>query len=111
MRTLSKLRWTSSISSTTQILEATTVYSPRRRLANPTRSEEHTSELQSRLHLVCRLLLEKKKNSDTPTYRLNPAIVHLMHLDSPTTICRSSANPKISRPLKHPCLQSSVPQR
>src|SRR2546422_6408856 len=32
-----------------------------------TRSEEHTSELQSRLHLVCRLLLEKKKkdmNSD-----------------------------------------------
>src|SRR2546429_5403409 len=29
------------------------------------RSEEHTSELQSRLHLVCRLLLEKKK------YRLN----------------------------------------
>src|SRR2546422_6240994 len=31
------------------------------------RSEEHTSELQSRLHLVCRLLLEKKK-SDQPVY-------------------------------------------
>src|SRR2546429_2228735 len=29
----------------------------------PPRSEEHTSELQSRLHLVCRLLLEKKKKS------------------------------------------------
>src|SRR2546429_2347885 len=29
--------------------------------AGPQRSEEHTSELQSRLHLVCRLLLEKKK--------------------------------------------------
>src|SRR2546422_5927113 len=28
------------------------------------RSEEHTSELQSRLHLVCRLLLEKKKKRD-----------------------------------------------
>src|SRR2546422_3926433 len=28
---------------------------------NDQRSEEHTSELQSRLHLVCRLLLEKKK--------------------------------------------------
>src|SRR5256884_1692885 len=28
------------------------------------RSEEHTSELQSRLHLVCRLLLEKKKMKD-----------------------------------------------
>src|SRR2546429_5636451 len=30
------------------------------------RSEEHTSELQSRLHLVCRLLLEKKKNPASP---------------------------------------------
>src|SRR5690625_6003000 len=29
------------------------------------RSEEHTSELQSRGHLVCRLLLEKKKNTDS----------------------------------------------
>src|SRR2546429_4311410 len=29
------------------------------------RSEEHTSELQSRLHLVCRLLLEKKKRRHT----------------------------------------------
>src|SRR5579872_7627542 len=31
-----------------------------------TRSEEHTSELQSRPHLVCRLLLEKKKNPKNP---------------------------------------------
>src|SRR2546422_8586205 len=31
------------------------------------RSEEHTSELQSRLHLVCRLLLEKKKKRVTTT--------------------------------------------
>src|SRR2546429_5358004 len=31
------------------------------------RSEEHTSELQSRLHLVCRLLLEKKKKQHTIT--------------------------------------------
>src|SRR2546422_4693265 len=30
------------------------------------RSEEHTSELQSRLHLVCRLLLEKKKKNSQP---------------------------------------------
>src|SRR2546422_2447949 len=38
-----------------------------RRLAGkriPERSEEHTSELQSRLHLVCRLLLEKKKKNE-----------------------------------------------
>src|SRR2546427_6115613 len=37
--------------------------------ANPVRSEEHTSELQSQSNLVCRLLLEKKKNNaydDTP---------------------------------------------
>src|SRR2546422_5150544 len=32
------------------------------------RSEEHTSELQSRLHLVCRLLLEKKKNTTMSTF-------------------------------------------
>src|SRR2546429_4294801 len=37
------------------------------------RSEEHTSELQSRLHLVCRLLLEKKKkNRHTPHTVLGP---------------------------------------
>src|SRR2546422_8012242 len=34
---------------------------PRLRQGKIIRSEEHTSELQSRLHLVCRLLLEKKK--------------------------------------------------
>src|SRR2546422_2520909 len=32
------------------------------------RSEEHTSELQSRLHLVCRLLLEKKNNTKKYTH-------------------------------------------
>src|SRR2546422_7966880 len=35
-------------------------------LTTHTRSEEHTSELQSRLHLVCRLLLEKKKKENDP---------------------------------------------
>src|SRR5687768_18056265 len=33
------------------------------------RSEEHTSELQSRLHLVCRLLLEKKKKKNKEALR------------------------------------------
>src|SRR5690348_17462505 len=37
-----------------------------------TRSEEHTSELQSPVHLVCRLLLEKKKR--TPTQRTTGAL-------------------------------------
>src|SRR2546422_4434448 len=41
-----------------------------------TRSEEHTSELQSRLHLVCRLLLEKKKCS--PVGRL--LFEHKLHV-------------------------------
>src|SRR2546422_7561752 len=41
------------------------------------RSEEHTSELQSRLHLVCRLLLEKKKKkvSTQPHERCNPQLL------------------------------------
>src|SRR2546429_5925243 len=39
--------------------------------AHPVRSEEHTSELQSRLHLVCRLLLEKKKNPGKQSPRLH----------------------------------------
>src|SRR5689334_23979142 len=37
------------------------------------RSEEHTSELQSQFHLVCRLLLEKKKITGTATGRRLPA--------------------------------------
>src|SRR2546429_7286420 len=50
----------------------------RGRPATMARSEEHTSELQSRLHLVCRLLLEKKKkeprrNPDNLTNRHNRA--------------------------------------
>src|SRR2546429_2604864 len=36
------------------------------------RSEEHTSELQSRLHLVCRLLLEKKKLAASPPRPAQP---------------------------------------
>src|SRR3712207_7018412 len=35
------------------------------------RSEEHTSELQSRQYLVCRLLLEKKKKNKYSSYRLH----------------------------------------
>src|SRR5437764_13713649 len=36
----------------------------------PQRSEEHTSELQSPMYLVCRLLLEKKKNKKKNTYQI-----------------------------------------
>src|SRR2546429_6225451 len=44
------------------------------------RSEEHTSELQSRLHLVCRLLLEKKKKTVHP----------LRHSHAPCGLTRTS---------------------
>src|SRR2546422_7456818 len=43
------------------------------------RSEEHTSELQSRLHLVCRLLLEKKKKK------------HKDSINSPRSQCKDTA--------------------
>src|SRR2546422_5716528 len=43
-------------------------------LSGGERSEEHTSELQSRLHLVCRLLLEKKKN-----IQIHPIIRQINH--------------------------------
>src|SRR3712207_8439694 len=53
--------------------------------SNPVRSEEHTSELQSRQYLVCRLLLEKKNtrlNSDHST--ISSAVVclnqHILHV-------------------------------
>src|SRR3712207_6850892 len=40
------------------------------------RSEEHTSELQSRQYLVCRLLLEKKKNNETKHYNTSLSTCH-----------------------------------
>src|SRR5438105_12736064 len=39
----------------------------------PPRSEEHTSELQSRVDVVCRLLLEKKKTARSPALTTGPA--------------------------------------
>src|SRR2546422_5002465 len=42
-----------------------------------TRSEEHTSELQSRLHLVCRLLLEKKKTNQRSHRHKNYTYLHV----------------------------------
>src|SRR2546429_3886864 len=48
------------------------------------RSEEHTSELQSRLHLVCRLLLEKKKKNTFSPPPSHPPTQH-------TTVTRDTA--------------------
>src|SRR3989449_10853348 len=55
----------------------------RRWVDQQTRSEEHTSELQSRLHLVCRLLLEKKKKQ-TSTSRLAERTCHTTTLHDPS---------------------------
>src|SRR2546430_7386230 len=49
----------------------------RRSLGAPRRSEEHTSELQSQSNLVCRLLLEKKKNNTI--YILRESTSHQRH--------------------------------
>src|SRR3989442_5679370 len=46
----------------------TSAQAPPPKYAYVARSEEHTSELQSRPHLVCRLLLEKKKTETALTY-------------------------------------------
>src|SRR5256884_2698863 len=43
---------------------------PKLTAGDTSRSEEHTSELQSRLHLVCRLLLEKKKETNSTSQYL-----------------------------------------
>src|SRR3712207_8153688 len=47
---------------------------PRASKPSTRRSEEHTSELQSRQYLVCRLLLEKKKNPPPPLAELGGAV-------------------------------------
>src|SRR5215208_8102420 len=56
-----------------------------RRAAGSRRSEEHTSELQSRGHLVCRLLLEKKKGTKTP--------ISVFNLPNPTDSTQTLPSP------------------
>src|SRR5256884_2534032 len=58
--------------------------------AVPVRSEEHTSELQSRLHLVCRLLLEKKKYTITATNCIPSSCTHTNTSPMPTPASRST---------------------
>src|SRR3712207_8230879 len=49
------------------------------------RSEEHTSELQSRQYLVCRLLLEKKKNNETLLFFFITIYIGLSRFVTPLT--------------------------
>src|SRR3989449_4396250 len=72
------------------------------------RSEEHTSELQSRLHLVCRLLLEKKKKKKTPTAnnsslsnphdRLTPRVTEVRHRIHTTATTQKTHRPQQQEP-------------
>src|SRR2546422_3965121 len=67
----SSLRWRRSLiikSSTTSVREPESIHTRPTFTRPALRSEEHTSELQSRLHLVCRLLLEKKKKKKQSTH-------------------------------------------
>src|SRR2546429_2922499 len=76
----------SSSASTRRGLSAALVKHSRRR------SEEHTSELQSRLHLVCRLLLEKKKQP------ARPVADHLRNARCNKTARVDAARPRCTRP-------------
>src|SRR5256884_1350533 len=66
------------------------------------RSEEHTSELQSRLHLVCRLLLEKKTTNDRSSHPVSaqrnaiPAGCHSLPPISQTYLPPQAQHHKIS---------------
>src|SRR5258707_9960117 len=69
-----------------------TATAPEFRTANR-RSEEHTSELQSRQYLVCRLLLEKKKKK-TPYTNHQVCFYFLL----PKKICPATRLPRVWRP-------------
>src|SRR2546429_6648043 len=80
------------------------------------RSEEHTSELQSRLHLVCRLLLEKKKTAQYKTSRnssRSPLRASHGHLraDSATLNSRqcTTPSPPLTPPPRFPRASPSPP--
>src|SRR5690348_18176895 len=69
-----------------QLRELLETVVPENTVSIPLRSEEHTSELQSPVHLVCRLLLEKKKKKEQQT----PSLPH------------SSRQHSCPRPARHP---------
>src|SRR5438045_7333503 len=69
-------RWTSRLN----MRPAVTAVRPSS-VKDESRSEEHTSELQSLRHLVCRLLLEKKKKKKTNTTRGDPRSRLTPHAD------------------------------
>src|SRR5437764_2328108 len=68
-----------------------------RRMGGPphaTRSEEHTSELQSPMYLVCRLLLEKKNS--LPVDRALSPVVAVLHVLAPVSVAVLTTTPAAS---------------
>src|SRR5689334_24076229 len=59
---------------------------PENILQRASRSEEHTSELQSQFHLVCRLLLEKKKKKNNKEHPYSNT-THI-HMSQPQSMCK-----------------------
>src|SRR2546430_3912603 len=85
-------------------------------IADPNRSEEHTSELQSQSNLVCRLLLEKKKKHalHTPFRRpLNArGVAHRSHLPDVARLCRRCLHVTLLRAVpQHAGLRQAPPAR
>src|SRR5260370_3803034 len=61
-------------------------------ISSKNRSEEHTSELQSHLNLVCRLLLEKKKNQPKLNSLSNLICYHMIKKQKKKHLIKSASN-------------------
>src|SRR5687768_18283779 len=78
--TLFRSQWRYPLASTSRS-SLPTACSSTSRSTRSRRSEEHTSELQSRLHLVCRLLLEKKKKTQKKIKKTKQNTTNNTHKD------------------------------
>src|SRR5205814_7831000 len=77
------------LSSTSVMLRTNRTWNPLWRSRRTIRSEEHTSELQSLRHLVCRLLLEKKKKKGSISRRHSPSeLLEGYHLKQSKSLSR-----------------------
>src|SRR5947209_10614879 len=74
---------TSGASAAARDVTASIASGPSCRVVAASRSEEHTSELQSRQYLVCRLLLEKKKNKKINRDNTTYGIYHALYESQP----------------------------
>src|SRR3989449_6695983 len=79
---------------------------PPARWSSAARSEEHTSELQSRLHLVCRLLLEKKKQKQTHHIDITAKATSIYRSHGTNVILKSNqTNVSLIQLTHHGCTQ------